>query len=833
MKQHTNDFKNEIKLLGKQQSVKITYMWNDKQIIITDEEINSATPNFKANLLKSIMKEMDLDINVNIPEGIEIKFEYGLLVNGEYEYLDYGNYIVYSSAKKEDTSSYEIKCYDKLLYSMKKYEAVDVIYPCTIKEYLTAVCTKIGLSIKDNLSFANMNQILDSDLYENLDYTYRDVLDQIAQVAGGIICLTLDNKIEVKYINETNDVIDEEYINSTNVTFGEKYGPINSIVLSRSGESDNIYISDEQSVEENGLCEIKIIDNQIMNFNDRDKFLQELSEKLFGVEYYLNDFESTGVMYYDILDAYNVKIGANTYNCLMINDEQLITQGLAENIYTERPEQSETDYTKADKTDQRINQAYIIVDKQNKKIESLTSEVNEYSEKVSKVEQTVDGISQKVESIEEFSREIKSMQQVHLTDTAEGENLVLNLTIYGDTNKFKILTPAEDLVPSEDLVPYGDTIDLIVDTQPRTNPSENAETFEIDIGEPLRNVGKVRDELNIINNKVSITRRISNDLQVLEQEVIEEIGEVKIPTYKDNTYIYIREYPTLEYFCRYIIDNDYIKQFASQDEQDDLQQGMVELNTLIEQTNSEILLLARRKVGKDEVIASINLAPEEARIIAERIEFEGLVTANENFKIFDDGSMQAKNGKFIGGQVRLLGGTSTNPNFIIEDSSNTNRTWITPTQFQLGNPSSMNKVELSTNRAYIGNVSGFIQIDGGHVSITNELYVNGDIHAYSYKYDSLEEKKKDIEEYKENVIDKIKNVNIYKFRYKTENETKKQHIGFIINNNSNTPEELINDDTIDGYSMISMLWKGVQEQQKQIEEMQLEIKLLKENLKKV
>ena len=77
--------------------------------------------------------------------------------------------------------------------------------------------------------------------------------------------------------------------------------------------------------------------------------------------------------------------------------------------------------------------------------------------------------------------------------------------------------------------------------------------------EPLRNIGQVRDELNIINNKVTVIRRISNDLQVLEQEIIEELGEIKIPTYKDNTYIYIREYPTLEYFGRYIIDNDYLE----------------------------------------------------------------------------------------------------------------------------------------------------------------------------------------------------------------------------------------------------------------------------------
>ena len=151
-------------------------------------------------------------------------------------------------------------------------------------------------------------------------------------------------------------------------------GPINSIVLARASESDKIYIKNQTSIDNNGLCELMISENQLMNFNDRSDYLQELADKLFGVEYYLNDFTSTGIMYYDLLDMYNIEIFGKTYNCLMLNDEQLITQGLEENIYTEKLEQSETDYSKADKTDQKINRTTLIVDKQNQKITQLAQE---------------------------------------------------------------------------------------------------------------------------------------------------------------------------------------------------------------------------------------------------------------------------------------------------------------------------------------------------------------------------------------------------------------------------------------------------------------------------
>lgn len=208
-----------------------------------------------------------------------------------------------------------------------------------------------------------------------------------------IITNDLDSDMEVEYGNSF-DTIDEEYFKDINVNFGEKYGPINSVVLSRASESDNIYLRDEESVEKNGLCELKIKENQIMNFNNRDEFLQGIFEKLNGTEYHLNDFASTGITYYDICDRYKINIGDKIYSCVMFNDEILVTQGLEENVFTEMPEESETDYTKADKTDRKINQTYIIADKQNQRIEALTSTVstlntttnNNYQEIISKFE---------------------------------------------------------------------------------------------------------------------------------------------------------------------------------------------------------------------------------------------------------------------------------------------------------------------------------------------------------------------------------------------------------------------------------------------------------------
>lgn len=393
MKAHTNNYKENIKLFGRQITSKITF----GNTTLGDEELNSITSVFQGSLLKSCMKELDIDSNINIPVGTILRYQFGVLVGNEYEYIDFGNYVVKSSEKQEDLNSYKIKCYDKLLYSMKNYDDVilEVTYPITLKNYLSTIANSIGLTLKTG-DFANQDKIINQELYRGLGYTVRDVLDEISEATGGVICLTLNDELEVRYPNETNDTIDEEYLKEDNVNFTKRYGPINSIVLSRSAESDNIYLQDEESVTANGLTEIKIIDNQIMNFNNRSEYLQGILDKLDGLTFWINEYDSTGITYYDLLDKYSVKIGDTTYPCLMLYDEIDVSQGLKELVHTDEPKRTKTDYTKADKTDRKINQTYIIVDKQNQTIESVVESVDNIQDSIS----GDDGVLERVNRVE-------------------------------------------------------------------------------------------------------------------------------------------------------------------------------------------------------------------------------------------------------------------------------------------------------------------------------------------------------------------------------------------------------------------------------------------------
>lgn len=379
MKVHTTAFKEQIKEMGRELDSKITYTLNGVNVELGKEQLNSITPTYQGALLKSVMKELDIDSNVYIPEKTILNYQFGVKVDGEYEYLNFGNYIVYKTEKQEDTNSYKLTCYDKMLYSMIDYEKMDITYPISIRDYIKAICDKLDITFANASDvFANYDKQIQNELYldENgngLGYTFRDVLDELSQVTASCICINNNDELEIRYINDTNDTIDEEFLKDVNVKFGEKFGAVNTIVLSRSAESDNVYYP--EVLPENPY-EFKISDNQIMNFNDRSDYLPDIYNKLNGLEFYINDFSSTGICYYELLDRYNVKIGDKTYSCVMLNDEINITQGLEENVFTEMPEETKTDYTKADKTDRKVNQTYIIANKQKNQIELVTSEIN-------------------------------------------------------------------------------------------------------------------------------------------------------------------------------------------------------------------------------------------------------------------------------------------------------------------------------------------------------------------------------------------------------------------------------------------------------------------------
>ena len=111
---------------------------------------------------------------------------------------------------------------------------------------------------------------------------------------------------------------------------------------------------------------------------------------------------------------------------------------------------------------------------------------------------------------------------------------------------------------------------------------------------------------------------------------------------------------------------------------------------------------------------------------------------------------------------------------------------------------------------------------------TNKIYLNGNsvnITCVSLTQTSKEEEKKNFKKLK-NALDIVKDVDIYEYNLKFEKDKDKKHIGFVIGDKYNYRKEItsIENDGVDTYSMISVLWQAVKEQQEQIEELKKKVK---------
>lgn len=419
-------FKEAINSYGKE----ITASFDCGGVLYKDEQIISMNPHYEGSLLRSVMKCLDIEIK-NLPEnagaivGVAIADKavvgigdigdtsiirapkFGVKAPGDmdYSYIQYGTYIVKEKKYDEEQGTELLECYDLMLLSMTPYDLA-MEYPLeiteetpaiTVKDLLDAICGRFGWA-KRYTTFINSDKVIDREKYD-ASYTFRDVLDEISQVAGGMIAFVGD-ELDVIYPTDNGGVIDSS--NLKTLKMGAVYGPINSVVLSRSPQEDNIYRRDDDSIEANGLTEIRIENNQIMD-SHREDFIDNILGALRGLRFELYELESFGIGYLNLGDLFTIQTpDGESHTALMLCDDLEITQGLSETSRLEAPESTETDYTAASETDRVLNKTILKVDKQAQEITAVVT-------KVENIDSTVSGIETKVTRIAEVMMDSDSV----------------------------------------------------------------------------------------------------------------------------------------------------------------------------------------------------------------------------------------------------------------------------------------------------------------------------------------------------------------------------------------------------------------------------------------
>ena len=423
-------FKEAIKTYGKE----ITASFVCGGVRYRDEQIVSMNPHFEGSLLRTVMKCLDIELDTELLDnpgaiaGLAIAGEavagvvevndqntirnalFGVKAPGDiaYSYVDYGSYIIKETTRDEDQQTINLECYDYMLQSMIPYDlTLDYEAGVTVNGLLDAICVRLGWA-KGYTNFHNSAVLIDEEKYDS-SYTFRDVLDEIAEVAGGMIGF-VGSELQVIYPTDTGEVIDEENLKTLKI--GKKYGPVNSVVLSRTPQEDNIFNKDADSIAEHGLTEIRIENNQIID-SHREDFMDGICEALFGLSFEVYELESFGIGYLSFGDIFTLKTADGVeHKALMLKDDLKITQGVSETSKIEEPAVTNTDYTAASKTDKTLKRTILRVDKQNNEITAL-------AERTDTLEGGLADVTKKAEmSISPESVDIKISEAINGIDGA-------------------------------------------------------------------------------------------------------------------------------------------------------------------------------------------------------------------------------------------------------------------------------------------------------------------------------------------------------------------------------------------------------------------------------
>lgn len=395
----SSEFKKAMKQPVKEIQAYITGTNDD---IRSDNDLIQFKISADAGLCKTVMRKLEAKFTGNhnlLGQWVNVGFGVKL-AGGGYEYLDYGSFLVTEITNVKDTGVTTITGYDRMIRSMTTYKALTVEYPIGLYDYTVQLCASFGMGVVNTSFDIHNDWQVTKELWENIDgITYRDILQQIAQVTCTTVIIK-DDKIYFKPITKTNESL--TYDNMFKLKLEPIYGEINSVVLSRTPQEDNIYMRDEDSIEANGLTEWKIENNEIID-KDRDSAMTPIYNTMHGISYYPFETNTEGLGWYEIGDNFDIiNDMGDVFNTTLFNFSITIDGGIKETLKTVASTKTQTQYQYATTIAKRVKNTEIIVDKQGQNIKQLVSDMYDEGgvihENFTQVYQDIDNIINSVQN---------------------------------------------------------------------------------------------------------------------------------------------------------------------------------------------------------------------------------------------------------------------------------------------------------------------------------------------------------------------------------------------------------------------------------------------------
>ena len=214
------------------------------------------------------------------------------------------------------------------------------------------------------------------------------------------------------------------YANLKKAKLEPKYGPVNSVVLARTPAEDNIAVTDEESIAENGKTEVKLANNEILD-DDRETLAQPILDAVDGFYFYPFEITTEGHGWYEVGDRLTITDGIYSWEIIVSNISLSIGNGIKEVIKGVAPSETQTNYALAGGITKTIYNTEIKVDKQGQEIISVVSRQDQFEN------QTLENFSQVTQNINSITTTIQTTGGGNLIHNSVGYNLDSNRNLVG------------------------------------------------------------------------------------------------------------------------------------------------------------------------------------------------------------------------------------------------------------------------------------------------------------------------------------------------------------------------------------------------------------------
>lgn len=365
-------FKNAMKRPTKQLRAEIGY--NGTHLTSADD-LYRVKLSAKGGLLKTVMGKMEAKFTgSHNPVGRMVSVKVGVrLPDGTYEDVEYGSFLCTEITSIKDQEYSTIIGYDNMIKFYIPYMPI-FTYPISVYDFTTAICNQCGVQL-GNVTIPDGDFMIEAELFENISgLTFITVIRKVAEMTGTTAVIGNDDKLYFRPSTATEEQI--TYANLFKLKLEPKYGGVNSLVLSRQPQEDNVVLKDDADISLNGLTEIKISNNEIID-RHREDFITGLYDRLYGLSYTPFEADTEGLGWYEIMDQFTLinDLGEEFSSILLGYDITFDGGDFQEKLYAKATPQETTKYQYAGGITNRQKNTEIIVDKQGQEIQSLVSDM--------------------------------------------------------------------------------------------------------------------------------------------------------------------------------------------------------------------------------------------------------------------------------------------------------------------------------------------------------------------------------------------------------------------------------------------------------------------------